>query len=220
MSNTNRPVKQVVIAGGGTAGWIVAAALSQQFGDLLTITLVESEEIGTVGVGEASIPPMKSFHNFLQINEQEFMRATEATFKLAIAFENWSQQGSRYLHAFGKVGQETMLCEFHHFWMRGLELGVSAELGTYCAEHQAAMANKFAVSPQLNLNYAYHLDATLYAKFLRKFAEMRGTKRVEGKITAVTQHPESGFIESLTMESGQIVEGDLFVDCTGFRGLL
>jgi tryptophan halogenase len=124
------------------------------------------------------------------------------------------------MHAFGKVGQETWLCEFHHFWLRGLEIGVSAELGSYCPEYQAARANKFAVSAQSGLNYAYHLDATLYAKFLRKFAEMRGTKRVEGKIKAVTQHPESGFLESLLMESGQIVAGDLFIDCTGLRRLL
>ena len=213
-------IKRVVIAGGGTAGWIAAAALSQQFGDLLAITLVESEEIGTVGVGEASIPPMKSFHNFLNINEQEFMRATEATFKLGIAFENWARKGDNYMHAFGKVGQETWLCEFHHFWLRGLELGVAADLGTYCPEYQAAKANKFAVSAQSGLNYAYHLDATLYAKFLRKFAEMRGAKRIEGKIKSVTQHPESGFIQALVMESGQTVEGDLFIDCTGFRGLL
>ena len=214
------PVKNVVIAGGGTAGWIAAAALSQQFGDLLNITLVESEDIGTVGVGEASIPPMKSFHNFLQINEQEFMRATEATFKLGIGFENWGQVGDNYIHSFGKTGQSTWLCEFHHFWMRGLEIGATAELGAYCPELQAAKANKFAVSSQANLNYAYHLDASLYAKFLRKFSETRGAKRVEGKIKSVSQHPESGFIESITLESGVVIAGELFIDCTGFRGLL
>ncbi|MES1192361.1 MAG: tryptophan halogenase family protein [Steroidobacter sp.] len=216
----NCAVKKVVIAGGGTAGWIAAAALSQQFGKLLDITLIESDEIGTVGVGEASIPPMRTFHNLLNINEQEFMRATDATFKLGIAFEHWGKIGDNYLHAFGRVGKETWLCEFHHFWLRGLQQGINAELGAYCLEHQAAKANKFAVSQQFNLNYAYHLDATLYAIFLRKFSELRGAKRIEGKIKTVSQHQESGFIESLTLESGQVVAGDLFIDCTGFRGLL
>ena len=219
-SNATQAVKKVVIAGGGAAGWIAAAALSQQFSNLIEITLIESDEIGTVGVGEASIPPMRTFHNLLRIDEQEFMRATEATFKLAIGFENWSNIGDRYMHAFGKVGKETWLCEFHHFWLRGLELGINAELGAYSLEHQAAKANKFANSPQLNINYAYHLDATLYARFLRKMAERNGIKRVEGKIKTVSQHPESGFIESLTLESGQTITGDLFIDCTGFRGLL
>jgi tryptophan 7-halogenase len=214
------PVKKVVIAGGGTAGWIAAAALSQQYGDILDIVLVESEDIGTVGVGEASIPPMKAFHNFLQIKEQEFMRATAATFKLGIGFENWGQIGDKYIHSFGITGQGTWLCEFHHFWMRGLELGIKSELGEYCAELQAAKAHKFGLSSQPSLNYAYHLDASLYAKFLRKFAEPRGIKRIEGKIKSVEQHAENGFIKSLTMESGQVIDGDLFIDCTGFRGLL
>jgi len=219
-NSSSSPVKNVVIAGGGTAGWIAAAALSQQFGDLLNIVLVESEDIGTVGVGEASIPPMKSFHSFLQINEQEFMRATEATFKLGIGFENWARIGDNYIHSFGKTGQSTWLCEFHHFWMRGQEIGINAEFGEYCPELMAAKANKFAVSQQANLNYAYHLDASLYAKFLRKYSEARGVKRIEGKIKSVEQHPESGFITSLTMESGQVVLGELFIDCSGFRGLL
>lgn len=214
------PVKKVIIAGGGTAGWIAAAALSQQLTGLLEINLIESEDIGTVGVGEASIPPMKTFHNFLNINEQEFMRATEATFKLGIGFENWARTGDSYIHSFGITGQSTWVCEFHHFWMRGKEIGVAADFGDYCIELQAAKANKFAVSQQVNLNYAYHLDAGLYAKFLRKFSEARGVKRKEGKIKSVQQHSESGFITSLTMESGEVIEGDLFIDCTGFRGLL
>jgi len=215
-----KPIKRVIIAGGGTAGWVAAAALSQQFGGLIDLVLVESDDIGTVGVGEASIPPMKSFHNFLNINEQEFMRATEATFKLGIGFENWARKGDNYIHSFGITGQSTWVCEFHHFWMRGLELGIKTELGAYCAELQAAKAHKFAISPQTNLNYAYHLDATLYARFLRKFSEARGIKRIEGKIRSVEQHDESGFIKSLTMQSGQVIDGDLFIDCTGFRGLL
>ena len=213
-------VRRVVIAGGGTAGWVAAAALSQQLKGVLDITLVESDEIGTVGVGESSIPPMRVFHKLLKIDEQEFMRSTEATFKLGISFEGWRVAGDRYIHSFGRNGKSTWLCEFHHFWLRALEAGVDGELGEYCLELQAAKAHKFATSPQLDINYAYHLDATVYAKFLRKFAEGHGAKRVEGKIRQVKQNAETGFVESLLLESGQSVEGDFFIDCTGFRGLL
>jgi tryptophan halogenase len=213
-------VRKVVIAGGGSAGWLAAAGLSQQLRDIIDITLIESDEIGTVGVGEASIPPMRVFHKLLRIDEQEFMRATEATFKLGIAFDHWGTAGDHYIHSFGKHGSETWLCAFHHFWLRGRELGFDAELGSYCLELQAAKAGKFATSPQSEINYAYHLDATLYAKFLRRFSEGFGVKRVEGKIKEVKQNAESGFIESLTLDSGQSIQGDLFIDCTGFRGLL
>lgn len=213
-------IRKVVIAGGGTAGWLAAAALSQQLGDLLDITLVESEEIGTVGVGEASIPPMRVFHRLIGIDEQEFMRATEAVFKLGIAFENWGKLGHKYIHSFGKIGKSTFLCDFHHFWLHGLTRGINADIGDYCLELQATRAGRFATSPQSEINYAYHLDASLYAKFLRQFAEKRGVKRVEGKIKEVRQKPESGDIESLTLESGVSVPGELFVDCSGFRGLL
>lgn len=215
-----RAVKKVVIAGGGTAGWITAAALSQQLGQLLDITLVESEEIGTIGVGESTVPPIRIFHQLLGINEQEFMREVAATFKLAIWFENWGKVGDRYIHPFGRHGKPTWLCEFHHFWLHGLKQGFKAELGEYCVEWLAAREGKFATSPQSEINHAYHIDAALYAKFLRRFAEGFGVKRVEGKIAAVRQNAASGFIESLLMDSGQTIEGDLFVDCTGFRGLL
>ncbi|HEY4368914.1 MAG TPA: tryptophan halogenase family protein [Steroidobacteraceae bacterium] len=213
-------LRRVVIAGGGTAGWIAAAALSQQLKGILDVTLIESEEIGTIGVGESSIPPMRVFHKLLKIDEQEFMRSTEATFKLGILFDNWRTIGDRYIHSFGRNGKSTWLCEFHHFWLRGLEMGIDSELGDYCFELQAAKAQKFATSPQSEINYAYHLDATVYGKFLRRFAEGHGAKRVEGKIKQVRQHPDSGFIEALVLESGQCIEGDFFIDCTGFRGLL
>jgi tryptophan 7-halogenase len=213
-------IRRVVIAGGGTAGWLAAAALSQQLGSLLDITLVESDEIGTVGVGEASIPPMRTFHKLLAIDEQEFMRATEAVFKLGIWFENWGTLGRQYIHSFGKIGKPTWLCEFYHFWLHGLTRGIATDLGDYCLELQATRAGRFATSPQSDINYAYHLDAALYAKFLRRFSEARGVKRVEGKIKEVRQHAESGDIESLTLESGTSVAGDLFIDCSGFRGLL
>jgi tryptophan 7-halogenase len=213
-------VRRVVIAGGGTAGWVTAAALSRQMGDLLDITLIESEEIGTIGVGESTVPPMRVFHKLLRIDEQEFMRATAATFKLGIRFENWGKPGDAYMHPFGRFGQPTWLCEFHHFWLRGLEKGITAPVGEYCLEWLAANAGKFATSPTSDINFAYHIDASLYARFLRKLSEAEGVKRVEGKIKSVNQHSASGFIESVTMESGQIVPGDLFIDCTGFRGLL
>jgi tryptophan halogenase len=213
-------VRKVVIAGGGTAGWVAAAALSQQLGELLDITLVESEEIGTIGVGESTVPPMRVFHQLLRIDEQEFMRATAATFKLGIQFEDWARSGDCYVHPFGRHGKATWLAEFHHFWLRSRELGSTAELGEYCVEWQAARAGRFATSPQSDINFAYQLDASLYAKYLRKFAESRGVKRVEGKIKMARQNGESGFIEALLLHSGESVEGDLFIDCTGFRGLL
>ena len=212
--------RRVVIAGGGTAGWVAAAALSQQLGELLDITLVESEEIGTIGVGESTVPPMRVFHKLLRIDEQEFMRATSATFKLGIQFENWARIGDAYMHPFGRHGKATWLAEFHHFWLRSQELGSTAELGEFCYEWQAAHAGRFATSPQSEINFAYQLDAMLYAKYLRKLAESRGVKRVEGKIETVRQNGESGTIEALLLQSGESVAGDLFIDCTGFRGLL
>lgn len=216
----NTEVKNVVIVGGGTAGWMAAAAISKKFSPLLKITLIESDEIGTIGVGEATIPPMRTFHKLLDIDEQVFMRATEATFKLGIMFENWGERGDTYIHAFGQTGKETWLGDFHHFWLRAKELGIAKNFGTYCFEHQAAKANKFSTAPNFNLNYAYHLDATRYAKFLRQMSEAKGTTRIEGKVAEVTQDSTSGFIKSLRLESGQVIEGDLFIDCTGFRGLL
>jgi tryptophan halogenase len=216
----SKPVRKVVIAGGGTAGWIAAAALSQQLGDLLEVVLVESEEIGTVGVGESTVPPIRVFNRLLRIDEQEFMRATAATFKLGILFEDWARIGDRYIHPFGRHGQSTWLCEFHHFWLRSQEKGSTAELGEYCVEWMAARAGRFATSRDSQINYAYHLDAALYAKYLRKLAEGRGVRRIEGRIRSVNLDPQSGFIESLTLHSGQVLEGDLFIDCTGFRGLL
>lgn len=211
---------KIVIAGGGTAGWITAAALSNQMGELLDITLVESREIGTIGVGEATIPPMRTFHRLLGINEQEFMRATNATFKLGIQFENWKQIGEKYFHSFGVTGKQTLITDFIHFWLRGRKLGIADDFGNYCLEYKAALAERFAINDHAKINYAFHLDAGRYASFLRVRSESRGVKRVEGKIATVQQHPESGFITSLTMDSGQEIPGDLFIDCTGMRGLL
>ena len=216
----NKPVRKVVIAGGGTAGWVCAAALSSQLGDLLNIVLVESEDIGTVGVGEASIPPMRNFHRLIGVDEQQFMAATGATFKLGIAFENWARDGDRYIHSFGKTGKETWMADFQHFWLRAREQGFGGEFGEYCVEHEAAREGKFAASSNGSLNYAYHLDATRYAAFLRTKSESEGVTRIEGKIQQVHLNPDSGYIESLEMASGESVDADLFIDCTGFRGLL
>ena len=215
-----KEIRRVVIAGGGTAGWMSAAALSHQFHGILDIVLVESEEIGTVGVGESTIPPIRTFHRLLGIREDEFMRATAATFKLGILFENWGKIGDRYIHPFGSTGKSTWSCDFHHFWLHSLARGMQSEYGEFCVEHQAAKAGKFFTGPNSEVNYAYHLDASVYARFLRKFSEKFGVQRIEGKIKEVRQNAETGFIESLVLDSGQVIEGDLYIDCTGFRGLL
>lgn len=213
-------IRKVVIAGGGTAGWVAATALARKLGAMVEITLIESDEIGTVGVGEASIPPMHVFHKLLNIDEQEFMRATSATFKLGISFENWGQRGDHYIHSFGRTGKETWMADFHHFWLHAKAQGYAADFGDYCYELQAAKAGKCAVGGDSELNYAYHLDATAYARFLRRLSEAAGVVRIEGKIVEVQQHPDSGFIQALCLASGQLIEGDFFIDCSGFRGLL
>ena len=213
-------IRKVVVAGGGTAGWMAAAALARQLGALLEITLVESEDIGTVGVGESTIPTARTFNALLGIDEAEFMRATQATFKLGISFEHWGGIGDRYIHSFGQVGKSTWMGGFHHFWLQARAQGFGGDLGDYCLELKAAEQNRFLTGEDGPLNYAYHLDAGLYGRFLRGMAEVDGVRRVEGKIASVRQRETDGFVEALVMESGQVVEGDLFVDCTGFRGLL
>jgi tryptophan 7-halogenase len=217
--NTSKQ-KKVVIAGGGTAGWIAAAALSRQLGPLLDIVLVESDEIGTVGVGEATIPTAKTFHRLMDIDEREFMAATNATFKLGIAFENWGQIGDRYIHSFGQIGKGVWMGDFHHFWLEARAKGLSGDIGDYCLELQAAKAEKFAGGENSPLSYAYHLDATAYARYLRKLSEARGVRRIEGKIERIEQRCENGDIAALVLNSGERVDGHLFIDCTGFRGML
>jgi len=212
-------VKKVVIVGGGTAGWMTAASLAKLIGKNLDITLIESDEIGTVGVGEATIPTMMTLHQLLKINEQEFMAEVQATFKLGISFENWKNVDQAYIHSFGFTGQDCWAAGFQHFWLKGKERGISKEFGDYSVELQAAKANKFAVLANNGLNYAYHIDASLYAKFLRRLAERYNAKRVEGKITVVNQH-DNGDIKSVVLASGKIIQGDLFIDCSGFAGLL
>ena len=215
-----RPVKRVVIAGGGTAGWMAAAAISRALGKVLDITLVESEEIGTIGVGEATIPTLVTFHRLLEINEQEFMAATQATIKLGIKFEHWRDVGQHYIHSFGLTGKDHWTAGFQHFWLKGMARGLARPYGDYCLELRAAEENRFAHLPKTGINYAFHLDAGLYAKFLRRFSEGHGTRRIEGKIARVDTDPANGFIDALVLEDGQRIEGDLFIDCTGFRSLL
>lgn len=215
-----RPVRRVVIAGGGTAGWMVAACLAKTLGPRLDIKLIESDEIGTVGVGEATIPTLLLFHGLLDINEQEFMAATLATFKLGISFENWRAPGENYIHAFGLTGRDHWTAGFQHFWRKGRERGLAGEYGDYCLELRAAQDNRFAHLPRAGLNYAFHLDATRYARFLRRFSEPLGVERIEGRIVEVKTDAASGDIRSLRLDSGADIEGDLFVDCTGFRALL
>lgn len=215
-----KPIKNIVIAGGGTAGWMAAAALSKLLGREFNITLVESDEIATVGVGEAAIPTLPTFHRLLGIDEQEFMRATHATFKLGISFENWKEAKQNYIHGFGRVGKECWAGEFQHFWLHGIQQGISGNFDDYCYEIQAAKSSKFAHTKGKSLNYSYHLDSTLYAKFLRKFSENLGVERIEGKIVDVIKDENTGNISSLALDSGQSIEGQLFIDCTGFIGLL
>jgi len=211
---------KVVIAGGGTAGWVTAAALSSQLSGLFDITLVESDQIGTVGVGEATIPTHRTFHSLIGADEAAFMRATHATFKLGIRFENWDSLGESYIHSFGQIGKAPWMVNFHHLWMQAKADGLDTDLGDYCLELRAAEAGKFAISEKLNLNYAYHLDAGLYAKYLREISETQGVRRVEGKFIDTRLDGETGFIKSLVMENGNEIAGDFFIDCSGFRAAL
>lgn len=215
-----KPVRRVVIAGGGTAGWMAAAAVSKLFGETLEISLIESEDIGTVGVGEATIPTLTTFHRLLEIDEREFMAASQGTIKLGISFENWRCERHRYIHSFGSTGKDHWSAGFQHFWRRGRELGLAGSYDDYCIELQAALQDKFAHLKNHQMNYAYHLDASLYARFLRAMSQRNGCRRIEGKIVEVLTDPGSGFITALRLERGEVIEGDLFIDCTGFRAVL
>ena len=220
-------VSRIVIVGGGSAGWMCAAALSTLLnGRKIHISLVESEAIGTVGVGEATLPHLRYFNQRLGILEPEFMRATQATFKLGIEFGNWGQIGDRYIHPFGEFGESFGGIGFHHFWLRARAAGETHALGDYSLPVRAAQMQRFdyphtdAHSLESSYSYAYHVDSSLYARFLRQRCVQRGVLRVEGKVQQVLQNPESGFIQAVQMESGERIAGDLFVDCSGFRGLL
>ena len=217
---TNYPCKRIIIAGGGTAGWLTAAALARQLGNLLDITVVESSELGTVGVGESTIPTARAFHTLLGIDEAEFMGATGSSFKLGISFENWVKDGSRYFHSFGEIGPSTWMGNFLHFWLHANERGVAAELGDYCLELAAARESRFSLGGDRPINYAYHLDAADYARYLRGFCEALDVTHVDGQIGSVQRDSENGNILSLLLRDGRTINGDFFVDCTGMRSLL
>ena len=215
----HQPVKKVVIAGGGTAGWMAAAALGKVLGKTLDITLVESDEIGTVGVGEATIPTILTLHEVLKIKEQDFLTAAGHV-QAGYFVRELADVGEDYIHSFGFTGKDHWAAGFQHFWLKGQQLGMVKEYGEYCAEWLAAKQNRFAVLPNLTRNYAYHFDSSLYAKFLRGIAEENGVVRREGKIADVRQNPFNGYISELQLSDGAVIEGDFFIDCTGFRGLL
>ena len=199
---------------------MAAAALSKSFGHNLQIELIESDEIGTVGVGEATIPPIRNFHLLLELEEADFLRAVNGTFKLGIEFENWGRLGERYFHPFSAHGVDTWAAQFHHYWRRAQQRGEKAPLDDFSLEAVMARASRFGREGERKATYAYHFDAGLYAQLLRGISEGLGVRRTEGKVVDVNLHAESGFIESVLLESGSIINGDLFIDCSGFRGLL
>jgi tryptophan halogenase len=222
-------IRSIVIVGGGTAGWMAAAALARVLGPTYKVTLVESEQIGTVGVGEATVPHIKAFNNLLGLNEAEFVRQTQGTFKLGIEFVDWRRKGASYLHGFGtEIGHRLGLLPFHQYWIKAHRAGWAKPLGAYTLNTVAAPMNRFmtsardvpAQSPLANIAYAYHFDAALYARLLRTYSEQRGVRRIEGIVEQVIQHPESGDVQSLRLQDGTVIAGDLFIDCSGFRGLL
>lgn len=222
-----KSIKHIVIVGGGTAGWMAAAVLSRlKKGRNLDITLVESEAIGTVGVGEATIPPFVEFNQLLEVSESEMLSAVQGSFKLGIQFENWGRVGDSYIHPFGNYGYNMGGISFHQVWRRQHIAGDKRPIQLFNLETMAAHFGKFARTEDYArddlppINYAYHLDAGRYAAFLRKYAEARGVVRQEGRIGGVHLDQESGFVSSVKLESGQEVSGDLFIDCSGFRGLL
>lgn len=226
MVKSNAPIKKIVIVGGGSAGWMTAAALANDLGQTCDITLIESEAIGTIGVGEATIPPIRYFNQRLGIDEATFVRETHGSFKLGIEFIDWSRQGHSYFHPFGHYGAEFDHVPFYQHWMHAHLNGDETPIDEYSLAWAASKAGKFSqplADPrniQSRFDYAYHFDATLYAAYLRKYAEARGVTRIEGRVVSAAQDPDSGFLKSVTMADDRQFEADLFVDCSGFFGLL
>ena len=226
-SMEQQSIRKIVIVGGGTAGWMTAAAMAKILPRTIKIKLIESDLIGTIGVGEATIPTLIAYNNLLGLNEDEFIRETQGSFKLGIEFCNWGRLGERYFHGFGKSGRNQPLTRFYHCWLKMHQLGKAPPLDHYSINNAAMHAGKFmratpnmAHSPLADINHAFHFDASLYAKFLRRFSEKHGVQRIEGRIVDTTLRGADGFIESVTLEGGAKHEGDLFIDCSGMAGLL
>jgi tryptophan halogenase len=227
MNMSQKRIENIVIVGGGTAGWMTAAAFARSLDPRqYKVRLVESDQIGIIGVGEATIPAIHEFNQFIGIDEVEFMKKTNATFKLGIEFRNWGSLGESYIHPFGRFGQAINGVGFHHYWLKMRQAGDPSGFEEYSLPITAARSGKFDYpssdphSPLSTYLYAFHFDAGLYARFLRQWCEQRGVERVEGKVVQVKQNTENGFIESISLESGESIAGDFFIDCTGFRGLL
>ncbi|WP_221794592.1 tryptophan halogenase family protein [Aquisediminimonas sediminicola] len=224
--DNDRAIRSIIIVGGGTAGWMTAAALGNSLQSGCRITLIESEQIGTVGVGEATIPPIRMFNETLGIKENDFLRATQGSFKLGIEFVNWGKKDHRYFHPFGSYGRNFDLLPVHQHWLKAQAEGDAPKLDDLCMAWAAASKGRFAppVNDPRNVlstyEYAYHFDAGLYARYLRGYSEQRGVIRVEGQIAGTGLNAETGFIDHVVMEDGQRLEADLFIDCSGFRGLL
>ncbi len=223
----NRNIRSILIVGGGTAGWMTAATFARILGpDYAKITLVESDEIGIIGVGEATIPQMATFNRMLGLDEDQFVRETKGSFKLGIQFVNWGRLGHRYFHPFGRYGLDMKGVSFHAYYLRLRQLGEAPDVDAWSLQAMAARDDKFmrgidaGNSPLSDIAYAYHFDAGLYARFLRRYAEEREVVRREGRIVDVKLRGEDGFVRSVTMQDGSEIEADLFVDCSGFRGLI
>lgn len=224
--NENR-LRKILIVGGGSAGWMTAALFANLFQGLYDIELVESEAIGTIGVGEATIPAIKKFNELLNLDEDEFMRMTKGTFKLGIQFVDWWKEGRSYIHGFGVIGQDWEWLRCHHYWLDAHARGRAPDFTDMSINTAAALANKFmrarpdmGDSPLAHIAYAFQFDASLYARFLRGYAEQRGVTRTEGMVTEVKLRPDDGFVEAVMLTDGRRVEADLFIDCSGFRGLI
>ena len=225
-SDNSQQVQKVVIVGGGSAGWMTAAALAEAYGTSLAITLVESEVIGTVGVGEATIPPIRHFNQRLGIDEATFVRETNGSFKLGIEFIDWVKKGHAYFHPFGQYGAEFDQVPFYFHWMQNHLAGDETPIDNYSMAWAAARSGKMAHPAadkrliQSTFDYAYHFDAVAYAAYLRKFAEARGVVRYEGRVTHAETDGESGWVTSIQLEDETRFAADLFIDCSGFYGLL